>query len=36
MFMSGIEFGIGWHKPEDFDGVGDYITSSSIRIEMKV
>ena len=36
IYNSGIEFGIGWHKPEDFDGIGDYITSSSIRIEMKV
>jgi hypothetical protein len=37
MFSSGVgEFGIGWHKPEDFDGLGDFISFSSLRIEMKV
>ena len=36
MFNAGIEFGIGWHKPEDFDGVGDYISFDRLRIEMKL
>lgn len=37
MFSSGVsEFGIGWYKSEDFDGIGDYISFSSLRIEMKV
>jgi len=36
MFNGGIEFGIGWYKPEDFDGVGDYISFDRLRIEMKL
>jgi hypothetical protein len=36
MFNSGIEFGIGWYKPDDFNGIGDYISFSSLRIEMKL
>lgn len=35
MYNSGIEFGIGWHKPEDFDNLGDFISFSSLRIELK-
>lgn len=33
---AGIDFGIGWYKPEDFDGIGDYISFNRLRIEMKV
>jgi hypothetical protein len=36
MFNAGIEFGIGWYKPEDFDGIGDYISFDRLRIEMKL
>lgn len=37
MFASNAgEFGIGWHKPEDFDNLGDFISFTSIRIEMKL
>lgn len=36
MFDGGVEFGIGWYKPEDFNGIGDYISFSSLRIEMKL
>jgi hypothetical protein len=36
MFNGGIEFGIGWHKPEDFDGIGDYISFDRLRIEIKL
>ena len=36
MFNSGIEFGIDWYKPEDFDGIGDYISFNRLRIEMKL
>ena len=36
MFTSGTEFGIGWHKPEDFDNLGDFISFTSLRIELKV
>jgi len=36
MFTSGTEFGIGWHKPEDFDNFGDFISFTSLRIELKV
>jgi hypothetical protein len=36
MFNGGIEFGIGWYKPEDFDGIGDYISFDRLRIEMKL
>jgi len=36
MFNSGVEFGIGWYKPEDFDNIGDYISFTSLRIEMRV
>jgi hypothetical protein len=36
MFNTGIEFGIGWYKPEDFNGIGDYISFSRLRIEMKL
>lgn len=37
MFTSNVgEFGIGWHKPEDFDKLGDYISFTSLRIEMMV
>ncbi len=36
MFSSGTEFGIGWYKPEDFNGIGDYISFNSLRIEIKV
>lgn len=35
IFNSGVEFGIGWHKPEDF-GLGDYISFDHLRIELKV
>ena len=37
MFSSGVgEFGVGWHKPEDFDNLGDFISFTSLRIEMKL
>lgn len=37
MFASGVgEFGVGWHKPEDFDHVGDFISFTSLRIEMRL
>lgn len=37
MFSSGVgEFGVGWHKPEDFDSLGDFISFTSLRIEMKL
>lgn len=36
MFNGGVEFGIGWYKPEDFDNLGDFISFSSLRIELKV
>ena len=37
MFTSNVgEFGIGWHKPEDFDNLGDFISFTSLRIEMKL
>ena len=36
MFTGGIEFGIGWHKPDDFDGIGDYISFDRLRIEIKL
>ncbi len=37
MFASNAgEFGIGWHKPEDFDHVGDFISFTSLRIEMRL
>ena len=36
MFNGGIEFGIGWYKPEDFDNLGDFISFTSLRIEMKL
>jgi hypothetical protein len=35
MFNGGVEFGIGWYKPEDFDNLGDFISFSSLRIELK-
>ena len=37
MFTSGVgEFGVGWHKPEDFDNLGDFISFTSLRIEMRL
>ena len=36
MFNAGIEFGIGWYKPEDFDNIGDFISFDRLRIEMKL
>lgn len=36
MFMDGIEFGIGWYKPEDFSGISDLISLSRLRIEMRI
>jgi hypothetical protein len=36
MFMDGTEFGIGWYKPEDFNGIADLISLSRLRIEMKI
>ena len=36
MFNGYVEFGVGWHKPEDFRNVGDYISFTNLRIEMKV
>lgn len=37
MFTSGVdEFGVGWHKPEDFDNLGGFISFTSLRIEMKL
>lgn len=36
MFNAGIEFGIGWYKPEDFDHIGDFISFDRLRIEMKL
>lgn len=36
MYNGGVEFGIGWCKPEDFDKLGDYISFTSLRIEMKL
>jgi hypothetical protein len=36
MFNSGIEFGIGWHKPEDFNGIGDYISFTNFRLMIKL
>ncbi len=36
MFSGGVEFGTGWHKPEDFNNFGDYISFTNLRIEMKV
>ena len=36
MFNGGIEFGVGWHKPSDFEHLGDYISFNSLRIEMKL
>lgn len=36
MFTGGIEFGIGWYKPEDFDLIGDFISFDRLRIEIKV
>ena len=35
MFTGGTEFGIGWHSPEDFDGIGDAITFNNLRIAMR-
>lgn len=35
MFTSGVEFGIGWHKPEDFDNFGDFISFVGLRIQIK-
>ncbi len=35
MFSGGVEFGVGWHKPEDFKNFGDYISFTNLRIEMK-
>ena len=35
MFTGGTEFGIGWHSPEDFDGIGDAITFNNLRIVMR-
>jgi hypothetical protein len=36
MFSGGVEFGTGWHKPEDFKNFGDYISFTILRIEMKI
>lgn len=37
MFTSGVgEFGVGWYKPEDFNHVGDFISFTSLRIEMRL
>lgn len=36
MFIDGTEFGIGWYKPEDFNGIADLISLSRLRIEMKI
>jgi hypothetical protein len=36
MFSGSIEFGTGWHKPEDFKNFGDYISFTNLRIEMKI
>lgn len=34
-FASGIEMAIGFSKEEDFSGIGDYISFSNFRIELK-
>ena len=36
MYNSGVEFGVGWCKPEDFDKLGDDISFTSLRIEMMI
>lgn len=36
MFSTGVEFGIGYHKPEDFDGIGDYMSFNNLIIEIKL
>jgi len=36
MFNGSVEFGVGWHKPFDFDKVGDYISFTSFKILMKL
>lgn len=36
MFNGGVEFGIGWYKPEDFENVGDFISFTSLKILIRV
>jgi hypothetical protein len=36
MFHGGVEFGIGWSNPEDFDNLGDLISFTSLRIIIRV
>ena len=36
MFNGGVEFGIGWHKPEDFDHLGDFISFTSLKILVRI
>jgi hypothetical protein len=36
IFNGPTEFGIGWYEPEDFEGVGDYVSFIRLRIEMKL
>jgi hypothetical protein len=35
MFSSGTEFGIGWHKAEDFT-LGDFISFTSLKLVIKL
>ena len=35
MFNGGVEFGIGWHKEEDFT-LGDFISFTSLKIVIKI
>ena len=35
-FNSGIEFAIGCHKEEDFKGIGDFISFSNLRLQIKL
>ena len=35
MFNGGVEFGIGWHKEEDFT-LGDFISFTSLKIIIKL
>lgn len=35
MFNGGVEFGIGWHKAEDFT-LGDFISFTSLKLVIKL
>jgi hypothetical protein len=36
MYSSGVEFGIGWNKEEDFSGIGDLISFTNLKIVFRI